>query len=78
MGLINMVETIKKIHVKEIVIVKIGKFYSVYGKDAYILSYIFKYKLRSLEKNIQTVGFPESSINKVISILEQNKIVSDQ
>lgn len=38
MGIVNMVQTIKKVHEHEIVLVKVGQFYSVYGKDAYIKS----------------------------------------
>ena len=34
MGTINVVSTIKLIHPSCVVMVKIGSFYSVYGKDA--------------------------------------------
>ena len=46
MGIVNVILNIKKIHPKDIAIIKIGNFYYVYGKDAFIISYIFKYKLR--------------------------------
>ena len=46
MGTINVVKTIKFVHEFCVVLVKIGTFYSVYGKDAYIISYLFKYKIK--------------------------------
>ena len=46
MSILNIVKTVKEIHKEEIVFVKIGKFYQVYGKDAYVMSYLFEYKLK--------------------------------
>ena len=73
MGIINMVQTIKEIHKLDIVFVKIGNFYHVYGKDSYIISYLFEYKLKKVE-NVSMCGFPMSSMNKIIAKLEENKI----
>lgn len=73
MGIINIVKNIKTIHNNDIAIIKIGQFYHVYGKDSYIISYLFDYKLNEIE-SIKTCGFPEKSINKVIAKLEENKI----
>lgn len=53
----KMIETIKEIHTKDICLFKIGTFYHAYGRDAYILSYIFGYKIKDLEKNIKNVAF---------------------
>lgn len=73
MGTINIVKTIKLIHPYCMVIVKIDSFYNVYGKDAYIVSYLFKYKIK--EKNdVPICSFPVSSISKVENILERNKL----
>ena len=75
MSVIRIVSTIKKIHPDSVILVEIGKFYHVYGKDALILSYIFKYKLaETKEKNICTCAFPKTSYAKVISTLENKKI----
>lgn len=75
MGVIKMVSTIKKIHPDSILLVEIGKFYYVYGKDAFILSYMFKYKLvETNEKNIYSCAFPKSSYSKVLATLENKKI----
>jgi len=73
MGTVNIVKTIKQIHPGCIVMVKIGTFYNVYSKDAYILSYLLKYKIIEKE-NIPACSFPLSSISKVENILEKNKI----
>ena len=53
--------------------VKVGNFYRVYGKDAYIIAYLFKYKI-SEENDIMVSGFPTSSIKKVEARLENKKI----
>ena len=73
MGIINIVKAIKEIHKNDIVLVKIGKFYHVYGRDSYILSYLFGYQLKTLE-DVSMCGFAETGLNKVLSKLEQKKI----
>ena len=73
MGIINVVQTIKEVHKYEVILVKIGKFYQVYGKDAYIISYLFGYKLKKVE-SVMMCGFPLSSIHKVIAKLEEKKV----
>ncbi len=73
MGTINIVKTIKTVHPSCMVMVKIGTFYDVYSKDAYIISYLLKYKIKEKD-NIPTCSFPVSSLSKVENILEKNKI----
>ena len=73
MSVINMVENIKKIHPSTIIFYEIGTFYYIYGKDAYIISYIFDYKLKKVEE-VYMCGFPQDSYNKVIAKLEEKKI----
>ncbi len=70
----KMIETIKEIHTKDICLFKIGTFYHAYGRDAYILSYMFGYKIKDLEKNYKECGFPVSAVSKVCAKLENNKI----
>lgn len=70
----KMIETIKEIHTKDICLFKIGTFYHAYGRDAYILSYIFGYKIKDLEKNYKECGFHVSAVSKVCAKLENNKI----
>ena len=74
MGTLIMIKTIKEIHPKDLLLVKIGDFYDVYGKDAYILSYLMGYNLRILEKNCPSCGFPSKSLAKIESVLEDKKI----
>lgn len=69
-----MIKTIKEIHSKDICLFKIGTFYHAYGRDAYILSYIFGYKIKDLEKKYKECGFPTTAIAKVCAKLESNKI----
>ena len=73
MAVLTIIKTIKSIHPESIVLVKIGKFYNVYGRDSYIMSYLIGYKLKEIE-NISTCGFPVDSINKVMAKLENTKI----
>lgn len=73
MSIINMVKTMKEIHCKDVILIKNGKFYNAYGKDTYIISYLFGYKLKKVE-NVMMCGFPLSSIHKVMAKLEERKI----
>ena len=73
MGTVNIIKAIKYVHPSCMVIVKVGTFYDVYSQDAYILSYLMKYKIREKE-NIPFCTFPVNSISKVANILEKNKI----
>lgn len=68
-----MVETIKLIHKEDLILVKIGTFYTAFGKDAYILNYLFNYKLNKV-KGEYSSAFPISSLSRVTAILEKNKI----
>ena len=68
----TMVETVKKIHKEDLVLIKIGNFYHAYGKDAYIICYLFDYKIRN-DFSV-TCGFPVNSLNKILSKLEDEKI----
>ena len=74
MKLENTIKVIKQIHTEDIVLLKVGSFYHSYGKDAYIISYLFNYQLKRLENNYSTCGFPISTINKVQSVLEEKNI----
>ena len=73
MAIINMITAIKKVHVSDVVFVKIGTFFHVYGKDAYIISFLSDYKIKKVE-NIPSCGFPSNSINKIVAKLEEKKI----
>lgn len=68
----KMIQAIKELHPEEMILIKKGAFYDVYGKDAIVLSYLFGYKI--IEKEMENCGFPLGSIHKVKAILEQGKI----
>ena len=71
MGVVNIIKVAKQVHANDILLVKTGGFYHAYGKDSYIISYLFGYKIKQIEENYSTCGFPESSINKIIATLEK-------
>lgn len=74
MNVVKIVKDIKQIHPENIIFIKIGKFYYSYSKDAYIISYIFNYKLKSIEEDIKVCAFPVFTLNKITAKLEENKI----
>ena len=63
MGIINIVENVKKIHPEYVVFVNIGKFYYTYGRDSYIISYLFNYKLNKFD-NISSFANRTRSSNQ--------------
>ena len=73
MAIINMAKKLKEVHPQDVMLYKIGSFYHSYGKDAYIISGIFDYQLKSVS-NIPECGFSVNAINKVKSRLEEKKI----
>lgn len=74
MAMLTMVKAIKQIHPKDLVLFKIGVFYHSYSKDAYILSYLFDYKIKKVERNYSSCGFPSGSLSRVLAKLEEKKI----
>ena len=74
MAMLTMVKAIEQVHPKDVVLFKIGSFYHAYSKDSYILSYLFEYKIKKVENNYSTSGFPSSSLSKVLAKLEEKKI----
>ena len=74
MSVVNMAKDIKKVHPNFVVMYKVGNFVQAFGKDAYIMSYIFEYSLRGMKDNIQTCGFPKVAIPKVTARLESKKL----
>ena len=75
MSIINMAKNIKELEPKSVLCFKSGSFYHCYGRDAYILSYMFDYKIKTIkESNILSSGFPQNALNKVMARLENKKI----
>lgn len=69
-----MAKNIKQIYPESVVCYKVGTFYHCYGKDAYIISYLFGYKMKVSGENIMECGFPIKAISKVMSQLEHHKV----
>ncbi len=60
---------------KTLLIFKVGAFCESYGKDSYILSYLFNYQIKPKGKdNISKIGFSKKAIPRVLSKLEEHKI----
>lgn len=74
MGITNIIRTMKEVHPTKILLVKVGKFFQAYGKDSYIVSFLFNYQLKRVEMNVNMVGFPEVALNKVLKTLEDKNI----
>lgn len=49
-----MAKDIKKVHPEDVVCYKGGAFVQAFGKDAYIMSYLFEYSLRDAKENVDT------------------------
>ena len=73
-SIVNIARETKVIHPNEIALIKVGKFYHAYGKDAYIMSYVFNYQMKKVENNISTIGFPETALIKIKTKLEEKKL----
>lgn len=74
MSVANMAKNIKEIHTDYVLCFKVGSFYYSYGKDAYIMSYLFGYQMKNATDNMPSIGFPKNALAKVQSRLEKEKI----
>lgn len=60
---------LKNKNLDSVVMIKVGNFYHIYDKDIVIINYLLKYKIID-----NKIGFPVSSLNKVIGKLKKEKI----
>lgn len=74
MKITKIIKTMKQVNPDKILFLKVGNFYYIYGKDTYIISYMFGYKTKLIEENIPFSGFPKNALNKVLTKVEENKI----
>ena len=56
-----------------VLLIKSGNFYVSLNKDAIVINNLLKYKIIE-STNFIKIGFPSSSLNKVLKILENQKI----
>ena len=71
--MLNLAQKIKDNYPDTICLIDCGMFYRCYDEDAYIISYLLGYKLKSITAN-DMAGFPNSSIKEVTNRLMGNKI----
>ncbi len=65
MSRVNMIKNIKELYSKTIILLKTGNFYETYGRDAYIISYLFNYQIKQeKQNNIPKSGFCKNAISK--------------
>ena len=75
MSITNMVKNIKEIHPKTLLLFKVGAYCEAYGRDSYIISYLFDYQIKQKgENDIPKVGFSKRAIPRVLSKIEEEKI----
>lgn len=69
-----IIKAIKEKYPQKLILIRIGNFYHAHGKDAYIMSYLFGYRLKIVEREDPTCGFPIDSILKIKNKLEEKNI----
>ena len=70
MSVVDMAKRIKDVHKSHVAIFKLGSFCKVFGKDAYVISSIFKYKVQMVDKNVAMSKFELRKLNYVKKRLE--------
>ena len=70
MKVTQTIQVMKQINPDKVLLLKVGEFFYQYGKDAYILAYLFGYKIKTIDNKIPFSGCPKSALNKVITKLE--------
>lgn len=73
MKLIDAYDNYKIKYKEYVVLLKSGIFYECFNDDISIMYSLFSYKIKNNGSNY-VVGFPSSSLTKVLNTLEENKI----
>lgn len=68
-----MSKNIKQVHPDSLICYKSGAFYKCYSKDAYIVAYLFGYKMKMVN-DVMECGFPTRILPKLMAKLEQQKV----
>lgn len=71
--LIEKYTTYKNTYKDYLIFIKSGNFYLALNNDAIVMNKIFNYKIKQ-STNFMKVGFPLSSLNKVIQYIENKSI----
>ncbi|HHT38076.1 MAG TPA: hypothetical protein GXZ95_01520 [Mollicutes bacterium] len=73
MKLIDKYNMNKESNNNSIILLKSGIFYKTFNNDAYIIAYLFKYKINKMS-NYVMVGFPEKVIENIEERLIKEKV----
>ena len=68
MSVINMAKNIKEVHPNALVCYKVGAFVNCYGKDVYIISYLFDYKIKMVTDSMICKRLTKDIENKHIAL----------
>jgi len=71
--LIDKYNEAKRKNNNSIILIKSGIFYETFNNDAYIMAYLFDYKIKKMS-NCVMVGFPEKVIDNVKERLLKEKV----
>ncbi len=73
MKLVQKYKEIKKDYPQYVILIKSGIFYEVLDDDAYIMRFLFDYKIKQMNECC-LIGFPETAIKKVEEEMIREKI----
>ena len=72
MGVMQMAEQIKLVHLDYLLLFKVGMFYDTYGKDSYIIAGNFDYSQNTVN-GIQKCGFSRKVLRKSYNYIRKQK-----
>jgi glycerophosphoryl diester phosphodiesterase len=73
MKLIDKYNKVKQKNNNFLILIKSGVFYETFNNDAYIMNYLFNYKIKQFSNYIM-VGFPQSVIENIKDRLNKEKV----
>lgn len=73
MKLIDKYNEAKKKYNKSVILIKSGIFYETFNNDAYIMAYLFDYKIKNMSTFVMA-GFPERVIENIKERLIKEKM----
>lgn len=74
MKVIEIYQEYKEKYPDYFLLIKVGKFYEVYFSDTKLIHMIMGYKIRKTASDIPQVGFPSTSLAKVMKELIKRKV----
>ncbi|MBS7021159.1 MAG: hypothetical protein KH135_04765 [Firmicutes bacterium] len=74
MKVIDYYQEYKEKYPEYIIFIKVGKFYEVYFEDTKLIHILTGYKISKTQNGVEQVGFPTTSLSKVIKEISKRKI----